>query len=309
MEPSAKIWEPKRLLQSFRVLLYVGIVFFAWQAVLQYSEMYFASGLKLGKGSLQTHRAMAYDIQHRDESFGIIFGLSSGVDGFDLPQLTRTTGYPWSNFSVRGGSYRTMELSSQPLNSVSRKFKVCVIACHPMVLARPTKLDQDEEMRRRIGAQLEIWARAVQEEGYVAGVDIKADKTPDGLFGRGTRHNCNHQLNGWRDKGFLLPERYSKRSLQFVALQKLLHRMSQLSDRLIIVKMPESAIVRQTIPPEADELFQSLVEGYEVLDLNDQLPSEDFYDHVHPNEKGRVKVTQSLLQQLDRESTKESSSP
>lgn len=60
---------------------------------------------------------------------------------------------------------------------------------------------------------------------------------------------------------------------------------------MLILKMLESGTLQNSVPEQADKVFQTLAEDYEVLDLQDSLEPGELLDAVHANRRGRLRLS------------------
>lgn len=289
-----------RLKESFRILLYVALGCLSLHALELWIYQYYDPP-EFFHFHPEYSRPFCAKVdvisQHPEEKFCILWGTSSGHFGFDMGILNEGTGYRWLNFCRGGGNYEEMSYEA-PFFGVlpEKRVRFFVVTVHPMLLVDRLRQSPYEETQARINTRLELLAHAIQGEGFYAGLEPVGLEKPDYLEGKGTRHQVIFQLEGLTNRGSFQAEKYHQNSIQYQSLKALITDIDRISENLLFLKMPETGTVRNELPKEAEVLLDTLLEGYEVLDLGEFLGEEDMYDPIHPNKTGNEKISRALAE-------------
>ena len=292
------MFELRRILASLRVIVWVLILFFCQEALLQSNLDKLAILPKLPSGPLKEASSMAHAISKSPENYSLILGHSSGIDGFSVATLRERTGTPWANFAVRGHSYEMVNCVASTLLNSNVRFETCLVALHPITLAAPATPGSGQRVRNGLDFVLETWAMSIQGWGYHGTLQTNPEREPSQMNGEGTVHGRRFQIQGWEDNGYFESDSYESARSDFGAVRELLKDLKGRTERLIIVKMPESQELRDLLPQRAKALFDSLGAEYEILDLHDFLEPDELIDAVHANAKGRARLSQRVAEHL-----------
>jgi hypothetical protein len=113
------------------------------------------------------------------------------------------------------------------------------------------------------------------------------------------------QMKGWRGKGWFNRASYSPDGPEMRNFLRLIRTLCDAGSEVVIVLVPESSRLRNSIPPAAvNSLATALNRAFgptapPVLNLRDAIPDPLFFDLVHLDPDGRVAFTKHLAQALD----------
>ncbi len=107
-----------------------------------------------------------------------------------------------------------------------------------------------------------------------------------------------------KDKGWSSPECYSSDGTNARALIDLIREARERGTEVVVMLLPESSSLRESIPPVAmQSLREALERGFGadsplVVDLRASLSDDLFHDSIHPRKSGRELTTGRLLRAL-----------
>jgi hypothetical protein len=218
--------------------------------------------------------------------FGLIVGSSSAADSFWVSDLERESGLKWMCLAAAGGSLDRVLLSLDPYFASGLRPRVIILGLHPMLLKSP-KRKPGSAVRLLLLTALEKVALKVRKG------DIPSQTSPDPFADLAQsdrpfdQHYADVALEVWRSEGAFEPSTYRTDSREARVLQELLSKLQETTSSLIVLKAPEHPQLRTLVPPQADDVVNTLARGLPIHDLRDALPPEAFVDPVHKNDLGR----------------------
>ncbi len=235
--------------------------------------------------------------QEAPQNTAVIIGHSSATEGFELARMSQETPWRWTNQATWGagqGSFRALELNLAPLLESGLRPPVIVLGVHAMSTGKEVRPDLARDYRNLFSGWLTRLALKVQGEGYARG----EEHDPWAEISREIHFKREDQIQAWSESFRLEPSVYTEDSPEVDAMARVMTRLKGRSDRLLVVKMPESTLLRTRTPEEATRLLDRTLEGYDVLDCRDLLSDQEFADLLHPNQQGRDRLTALVLQRL-----------
>lgn len=232
------------------------------------------------------------------QNTAVIIGHSSATEGFELARLSAETPWRWTNQATWGagqGSFKALDLNLAPLFESGLRPATIVVGVHAMSTGKEVWPDLARDYRNLANAWLTRLALKVQGEGYAR--DESHD--PWAEISREIRFRSEDQIQAWSESLRLDPSVYTEDSPEVDAMRAVLSKLEARTDRLLVVKMPESTVLRSRTPEQAMALLDKTLSGFEVIDCRDLLSDEEFADLLHPNELGRKKLTDRILSTLN----------
>jgi len=125
-----------------------------------------------------------------------------------------------------------------------------------------------------------------------------------------------HGLRGQaRDKGWFNSANYRTDGLNARSLVTIIRETREQGIQTVIVLLPEASSMRASVPPEAMECLEKVLENAfgsaspSIINLRDALSDHLFHDTIHPKREGRFMATRALLEALRALPLSVSSSP
>jgi hypothetical protein len=237
------------------------------------------------------------------DSLGLVVGTSSSIDGVMLGSLASKTRLRWMNLSQPCRSVLQLEATLAPLFASGVRPKVLILGVNPMLLAEKPKSSLLECLRQTERTALLLGAVQIQGAGYAAAKTSNPFREVFRTVGPVERSAVMQSLSQFDEDGRKLPDSYRQNNTEARALRRLLKKCQSIADVTIVLKMPESSIVRGVTPAAADEVLDEILEQEtrpsNVHDFRALLDDQVFSDGVHQNEIGREELTKQVLKLLD----------
>jgi len=272
------------------------------------------------------------------QSVGLILGLSTSREGIDASQLEQKIGKGLrvANLGSSGGSFQELNYYSDQLNLISLNPDWIILGIHPVWLAgrkpeslqriRPSDwaerlVSQNVPEKIRLGIRQSFWLvhNHRRMHNWIENILRSTSINPNTWINPSaystipfkTIHHYsnkraskeyiqtqNHAFNalGWYETG-----RYALDNHESINLKQILSHCGKASRRVIIVLMPESSLFREHVPALGVSTMRNILclyPEFEVLDCRTFLNDDDFFDLVHPNSRGRSKLTNRIAAQL-----------
>jgi len=138
----------------------------------------------------------------------------------------------------------------------------------------------------------------------------RGDEPPAWKSKHASKGEIKRQLRKFEKRGWFDARHYDPRgeaSRLLIGLLRELHRFAQGAKghgKLVIVLMPERAMMRARVPPKAEGCLKKIMEeafsseAPPVLNLRDLMPDAYFFDLVHLNKRGRLAFSKQLAAKL-----------
>jgi len=283
--------------------------------------------------------------QPSKRELGVVLGLSTtrvGVVETGLEQADPR--FRWLNLAGSGGSFYELAYYARPLGWSQLRPKTIILGVHPFYMAgrimAPRQLDASPTgllrsfrahdfgllsegakrwswlvfNRNRLTLNLERGlAFAHQRLFRILGLPLKALFPPSKdpwqvrreFEGHAPAQELARQMRMWDGFRWFDPARYTEDAVEREAFQDLLRECGQVSNRVIVVLMPESAALRARMPAVAKPTLLDALRAFnpqiELLDLSGAVPDDAFFDNSHLGAAGRALVTARLAEYLTRD--------
>lgn len=252
-------------------------------------------------------------------------------------------GLRWLNLGGSGASFYELAYYTHVLAVSSLRPKIIVIGAHPFLMAgrilTPRRIDSSPSavlaaLRERDSAgaaeRLKRWSwlvfnrnrltlnlqRALAAahmqlfQGFGLPLSSVFPPSPNPWLvsrryeGRAAEGVLATQMSQWQGFRWFDASRYTEDSVEIEAFQRLLRDCRRISDRVIVLEMPEAQALRIRMPPVArttlEEAARSFDRELELVDLSGALPEDAFHDYTHVASNGRALLTAKLVEYLKR---------
>jgi hypothetical protein len=258
--------------------------------------------------------------QVQDTRLVVALGVSTTLYGLDGPLLTSHDphGRKWLVLGATGNSFRTLNIYSRMFLDSSLHPATVVLGLHVWMFHKDIR-DLPDTSLLTFAAKylwlfhnykaLEDWKTVFFYRGayevrhfshlpLAVAYDPTADPwTVDEPVYRGQRRPQQSLDIQWAGfSRYLDPAHFESSQSQVEAFTQLLEALRARGARVVCVLLPESSKFRRLYPPSASRQFaaEAKKQSLEVLDLQDSMPDDLFYDYSHLNQQGRERLSAEL---------------
>jgi hypothetical protein len=249
-----------------------------------------------------------------DEPLCIVTGLSGAQEGIAVGQLTEEDGIDARYLGLCGANDNATMLAMtalvEPLFASELRPALTIVAISPLHVVDPPPAPSlgRHDVRRAFVVAL---MQARRELLHLLGVTVDprhrdADPWRDmkkDSVGQLSKAEFAARLAFYEQRGYFDASRYQHDGTQTVALRRLVERLRALGTDVVIVLLPVHSSLVEKLPPPATESFEELLHSQEsesvpVLDFQQAISDDGFWDPLHLNLAGREEFTRELAKKI-----------
>ena len=249
-----------------------------------------------------------------DERLCVVMGLSGAQEGIDLKQLTAEDNVACKYLGLCGASDGTMVGLSAlvaPLFDGELSPDLAIIGISPFQLVeRPYKPSiARSDVRNGIDVKLVKLRRSILR---FFGVEIDPRYTNEDVWGEMPKMYEGHvspdvlskRVDEYGRRGYYDPRKYEKSALQAAELVRLVQQLHSRGAQVVVVLLPLHPALNSKLPANAfDAVVGPLRTTFKdqvppILDLQNAMGKELFWDASHLNKEGRQQFTTILAQEI-----------